>query len=329
LLVIVWSSAGVAGDAPDRSESVRADNGVFAVIGDETVAWERYEAVARALARQRFFHGDLPSGKKVEEFNRDVARTVVDRTLLLQEAKRRGYEPRQEKIEGRIATVDARNQRSPGWRSHRDALLLQLRSELEENDLLEQLETGVLDSPRSDEAEIRRYYDTNQDKFIVPARSRVSLILQQVAPWASSQQWQDAADRAQQLVARLRDGEDFATLARAHSDHESAPQGGDLGVVHQGMLAAEAQRVVDGLAVGEVSDPVRLLQGIALLRRDETIPSALSEFPVARARAAELLQREQGEQAWSALIQRLRDNTRITIYREPAAPQNGQPGMQR
>lgn len=301
---------------------------MFAVVGDEKVGWERYEAVSRALARQRFFHGGLPSGK-VEEFNREVERTVIDRTLLLQEAKRRGYVPRRERIGNRIATVDARNQRSPGWRSHRDALLGQLRFELEENDLLEQLEAGVKDVPRPDKAAIRRYYDDHKDKFVTPARARVSLILLHVDPWATNQQWQDVAARAQQLVAQLRDGADFRTLAREYSDHESAQQGGDLGAIHQGMLAADAQRVLDDLGVGEVSSPVRLLQGIAILRLDETISSVFNDFSGAHERAAELLLREQVEHTWNAFIQKLHDNTMITIYRDPAQRQHGQPEQQR
>lgn len=328
LLVCALTLPVLAETGDSAPDAARADDGIFAVVGSEKVGWERYDAVSRVLARQRFFHGDLPAGKKAEEFYRDVERTVIDRTLLLQEARRRGYKPRQKEIESRIALVDARNQQSPGWRSHRDALLLQLRSELEENDLLEQLETGIKDIPRSGEAEIRRFYDNNPDKFVTPARTRVSLILLHVAPWAASQQWQDATALAQRLVAQLRDGADFATLAREHSAHESAAHGGDLGVVHSGMLAADAQRVLDSLAVGEASDPVRLLQGIAILRRDETIPPERNEFSAARTRAAELLQREQSEQAWSELIQGLRDDTLITINRVPARRQDGQPDLQ-
>lgn len=325
-LALTASMPLLAGDvaAPDK---VRVDN-VFAVVGAEPIGWDRFDAMSRALARQRFFHGGVPP-EEVEAFNREVERTLVDRTLLLQEARRRGHAPRREEIDRRIAAVDARNGQSPGWRAHRDSLLQQLRSELEENDLLEQLETEVKDIPLPQDADIRRYYDAHQDRFVTPSRARVSLILLRVEPWASGEQWRRQTALAQQLVARLRDGADFGALAREYSGHESAASGGDLGMIHQGMLAADAQQVLDRMTPGGISEPVRLLQGIAILRLDEVVPPALNAYAEARHRAAELLRREQQESAWNAFIEGLRDNTSIVVYRRSEPSRHEQPESRR
>lgn len=291
-----------------------ADVGVFAIIGSERISREHYEVMYRALARERFFHGGVPP-ERAEEFDREVERTVIDRTLLLQEVRRRGYQPRQREIEKRIEVVEMRNAQSPGWLAHREVLVAQLRSELEENDLLAQLEADVKRVPAPSETDTRGYYDTHRDRFVTPARARVSLILLGVEPWAKAEAWQEQTALAQQIAARVRAGEDFAVLARKHSTHESAARGGDLGLVHQGMLAAEAQRVLDGLLPGQVSDPLRLLQGIAVFRLDERIAPVVNDYNAVRARAEELLGREREDDAWSAFVQGLRERTPVEIIR--------------
>jgi peptidyl-prolyl cis-trans isomerase SurA len=60
--------------------------------------------------------------------------------------------------------------------------------------------------------------------------------------------------RIQQLEIRLRGGEDFDTLARAHSqDTVSAAKGGDLGWVNKGETVPAFEEVLDTLPPGEIS----------------------------------------------------------------------------
>ncbi len=79
------------------------------------------------------------------------------------------------------------------------------------------------------------------------------------------------------------------------------------------MLAPEAQRIVDGLSPGEVSEPVRLLQGYAIFRVNERVPPQLNDFARSEMRARQLLNRERKAQAWRRLLADLREKTPITI----------------
>src|SRR5690606_29124228 len=120
-------------------------------------------------------------------------------------------------------------------------------------------------------------------------------------------------EEAQRLEARLAAGASFAELAQLHSADPSAERGGDLGYVHRGMLSREAQEVVDGMSAGEISPPVRLLQGIALFRLEERIAPALNPFAQVEDRARELLLRELREQAWKDALDRLRSETPVEL----------------
>ncbi|MDQ7072656.1 MAG: peptidylprolyl isomerase [Gammaproteobacteria bacterium] len=65
---------------------------------------------------------------------------------------------------------------------------------------------------------------------------------------------EDAEKRLQQLRERLINGEDFAELAKAHSDDTgSAIDGGSLGWASPGVMVPEFEEKMNELAVGEIS----------------------------------------------------------------------------
>ncbi|HUU72727.1 MAG TPA: peptidylprolyl isomerase [Burkholderiales bacterium] len=86
----------------------------------------------------------------------------------------------------------------------------------------------------------------------------------------------DALQRLSGLKQRLElGGEDFAELARQHSDDASAAKGGDLGWLSPGETVPEFERAMDALQPGQVSGPVRSPFGFHLIkvleRRDEDL----------------------------------------------------------
>lgn len=275
-LVLALASAGVAGAPPEGVQRAAAP---FAVVDGEAIPQEEYHSALHEGMRRKFFHG-APSQEQVDAYRREVAQGLIDRVLLRQEAKRRGLGG-----DNPLARLEA--------------------------DVRRVSEPGV--------EEVRGYYDAHPDKFTAPERLRVALILLKVEPSATGAAWKAAEAEAARLVDRLRQtelqrrGADFAELARLHSGDVSANRGGDLGYVHKGMLAGEAQQVLDGMKPGDVSAPLLLLQGVAVLRLEERVAPALSAFEAAKSRARDLLARERGEGAWQALIERLRRETPVTI----------------
>ena len=81
------------------------------------------------------------------------------------------------------------------------------------------------------------------------------------------------ASNAGQLAAQLKTGGvDFGALARQFSQSATAAVGGDLGWVQVGQLAPEIARVVPTMQPGDISEPIRSVEGfhiIALLDRQE------------------------------------------------------------
>lgn len=112
------------------------------------------------------------------------------------------------------------------------------------------------------EEEAREYYSSHRKDFERPATAVLRYV--EFPKLATREDEEDLILRLDELAVAIREGEDFAELARVYSEGPSAQQGGDLGYVSRGQLPGELEDVVFGLDVGAVSDPVRSGSGYYL-----------------------------------------------------------------
>lgn len=78
---------------------------------------------------------------------------------------------------------------------------------------------------------------------------------------------EEARQRADELLARLRGGGDFAELARAESDSPSAARGGDLGSFSAGRMESTFAAAAFALGPGETSGVVETPFGFHIIKR--------------------------------------------------------------
>ncbi len=306
--------------APMAAAQANADDeAVFARVGPTVLTVEEFGMALREGMRKKFYHGQVPA-EELAAFQREVGEQLITDTLLLQEAERRQIKADEEWVKARLLRLEHRYQSRPDWEKLREGVLARYRQQLEKQSVLAQLDDRVGRVGPPSETEVRRYYDANPGKFTEPEQVRLSLILLAVDPSAPASAWDTARAEAEALVVRLRAGADFASLARLHSADSSAQRGGDMGRLHRGTLGAGAEAVVDELSPGEVSDPVTLLDGVAVFRLEERFARRLREYDSVRERARQLWQREQAERAKSQLISQLRRDTPIDVREEYYLP---------
>lgn len=291
-----------------------ADAPVFATVNGEAIPVARFFTAVQEGVRRKFYHGTVPE-RQLAEYQREVGKELVERVLLVQEARKRKIAVDPSRIEDDLAALDAKNRGRPGWEQAREAVLGARRTVVEEDLLIEELRERTesrIGQPTP--AQLQKFYEANLDLFTEPAKVGVSMILLHVDPWRPPEVWEETREHAATLVAGLRAGGDFAALARKHSkDEVSAEKGGDMGLLHKGILGPLVQDTLDKLNPGEVADPVRLLQGIAIFRLDREIPAQQVSLDSARERAVRLWQRQQREQAWKDLVAGLRKNGKVTV----------------
>ncbi len=196
----------------------------------------------------------------------EAARALAVRELLLQEARRLGLEPDPESDEaGRVEEGE-------------DALVRAL--------LEEEVRPAC-----AGEAECRRYYEANRQRFRTPDLFEAAHIL--IEPEGEGEEaWQVAEQRARSIIAEV--GDDaaaFSAAARAFSGCASSRQDGSLGQIRRGELVPSVQAGIERLEDGKTgADPVRSRFGWHILRLQRRIEGQVIPFEHARDRIADMLE---------------------------------------
>lgn len=119
--------------------------------------------------------------------------------------------------------------------------------------------------PDPEPSVLEALYEAERARFIQAEERRASHILIPIGADAAA-----ARQQAAELRARLDDGADFAELAgEFSSDTGSKDQGGDLGWIERGQMAADFEQALFALKQDAISDPVTTEFGVHLIRVDD------------------------------------------------------------
>lgn len=155
--------------------------------------------------------------------------------------------------------------------------------------------------PTSDD--IQAYYTNHIDSFQRQEQARARHILFKVSATASTEQEAQARERAAGVVAALKNGEDFAALAKQHSeDTATAEQGGDLGLFPRGQMVPAFEEAAFSLPLGQVSDPIRTPYGWHVLRVEDRIEADTQPISEVTAEIRTKLQEEKARDALTTFV---------------------------
>jgi peptidyl-prolyl cis-trans isomerase SurA len=125
----------------------------------------------------------------------------------------------------------------------------------------------------------------------------------------------DALRKLNILRERIRQGADFAELARLNSDDASASRGGDLGWILPGDTVPQFEQAMNALALHEVSTPVRTPFGYHLI---EVLERRTADVTTDRKRleARRVLGARRADEAYEEWVRQLRDRAYVEYRTE-------------
>ncbi|MCO7225454.1 SurA N-terminal domain-containing protein [Pleionea sp. CnH1-48] len=128
--------------------------------------------------------------------------------------------------------------------------------ELKTEDLLERM--SVTDQ------EVNDYYENNKNKYETEEERQVAHILIKISEETTDEQ---AKAKIDAIAERLKQGEDFAEVAKAESEDTSKDAGGDLGYAGKGVMVPEFETAMFALPnVGDISEIVKTDFGYHIIK---------------------------------------------------------------
>lgn len=167
------------------------------------------------------------------------------------------------------------------------------------------------------DSDLQTYYAANKNKYVEPERAKISHILV------------NEEDRAKELLKRLKDGADFAALAKEFSQDEGTkanggqiaedvlkgspvPGVGDANEINAGIFAAKAPAVLD--------KPFKTDKGWEIVKVEERQEQRQKSFDEISQQVAMQLLRQKREEVQREYIKEMMDKHQVVIHTSAFAP---------
>lgn len=296
----------LAGGALLAARWPRGRPAVAATVNGEpiyTAEVDRY--VEEIAARFGVDFSREPASRQRTQVARSVLDQLIERALILQEARRTGRLATDAEVEARLQQIAATFPSPEEFERtlHRQGVS---RAELRERVRFELTVRRLLDRmqvPAVTDQEARAYFDAHREAFDEPERVRVRHILLRTEA------------EARLALARLRAGEPFDKLARELSqDPATRDRGGDVGWVVPGQTVPEFEQVAFRLKPGEVSEPVRTSFGYHLVQVTQRLPAKKATWAAARQQVRELLRESKRREAFESWLKGVRARAKIAVH---------------
>ena len=311
----VAQSASVAPTGAPAREMVL--DRVVASVNDEAITLSEVQEEGQPVIRKIFQDFVGPEReRRVEEAQQRLMDDLIDRRMMYQVAKQDGLTPSPAEIEGAIDELK-RNNNATDEAQFRALLkaegltVEQIRRSIAERLaigrlLIRQIRSSIILS----EDELLKTYQENKQKFQREPSAEIDHILFPIDP---GQDEAAARARAEEALAKIRGGADFAQVGKEATSTPGSGQSDQL-TVHRGELAPEIEAVAFGLSPGGVSEPIRTAAGFHLIKvlRAQTEP--FIPFAEVRDQIREQLFQEKFEVKRKDWLEALRARSSIHVF---------------
>jgi len=178
------------------------------------------------------------------------------------------------------------------------------------------LDLAVKDVPGAPEADLKRYYDDNTDKFMMPERVHVARILLIVDLKSTPEQKADLKKKLEGIRAGIESKTmTFADAAMKYSqDRNSASKGGDLGFLSRGQRSKAFENAAFATAPGALSPVVETGSGYDLIQTIEMKPSGKAPFEEVKPAIQRYLDRTVQQKAVQKYMEGLKEKATIERF---------------
>jgi len=165
--------------------------------------------------------------------------------------------------------------------------------------------------------DLKAYYKANEDTFKVPEMVKARHILISAGKSAGADEKKKAMEKAEELLKRIKAGEDFAKLAAEFSDDKgSKEKGGDLGSFGRGRMVKPFEEAVFALKPGEVSGLVETQFGFHIIKVEEKTAAGIEPFEQAKGKVRNRLMDEMAKEKSKTFIENVMKEAKSEIHPE-------------
>jgi len=304
---------------------------------------EKYIAIVNdsKIPRQKFDFIIGKQMKQIEKMGRQLApeqkyglqKMILDKMisieLLLQEAKKANVVISDDEVNKKLDIIKSQYKQKEDFEKilkENEITEADIRDDLKKNITIDTfLEKEVVGKIQVDDAEAKKFYDENKDRFNVPDQVRAShILLRSKAPKGTPEDDKEDKVNKAKLAAIRKDimdkQKDFAAAAGEFSEDDTKTRGGDLGFFPKDRVIPEFSRVAFSLKPGAISEPFKTNFGYHILTVTDKQAAHQKSYEEVKGDIKQVLVRQKSGMRVQEYVENLKKNAKITSFLAEPAP---------
>ena len=305
---VVILMAGTTG-VPARAQNV--EDGIIAVVNDEVITFKDLQDYIRQTFASLAAQG-LPDDQAREimaDLQTNGLKQLIEDKLILSRANAIGIEVRDKLVDQRVAEIKAKYESEQVFLDAlvrngatvtdlRDKILDQLKIKFV---IDHEVKSRVFINPQ----EITEFYEENKESFQKSRRVNLdSIYITFIADKEA------VRSRAKEALALLKEGKDFAEVAKQYSESPS------IGVLAKGEMLPAIEEAVMNLKEGTVSKPIAVANGIYIFKLKAKLPPETSSLEEVKNKIYDFLFQKKYKTGYFAWLNKLKKSAYIDIKQQ-------------
>ena len=292
---------------------------VLATVNGEPVPYSAIEEAVDGTVRE----WEKRSGKKADDQVRmEITRIVLSNTIrdviIRQECQKYMIEVSDEELDRELLKhmlqYGGKKQFEENLAANNlslDIIKTKLWSAVAAKKLVNEVVVSRIDVTDED---IAKLYEATKGRFYTPPSAELSHIVIEVPEDATAEQYAEAKAKAELVLKKLREGADFAEMAREYSDDPNKMEGGKIGVLRPGRMPSEFDAAAFALKQGEISDVVKTKYGYHIIKAGNVTPESIVPLEDAKEGITLLLKKTKIEMAEKSYMEQLLRSAKIQSF---------------
>lgn len=299
------------------AEALRPSSENIALVNGAPITRKSYEQEVLSVKAQ-FAHSGKPlDGSQLKHIEKEILDELVESELLYQASQEKGVCVDEAHVEREFLSIRQQFASEKAFQKGLEEMNMsvsEMKEKLKKSLIIEAFITQhITQGVTVAEDDVERYYQNRPELFESPLYIRVSHILITVSPEASSSDKDAAKNKLRQIEEQLKDGADFAELARQYSDGPSKVNGGDIGFFERGEMEKSFEDAAFALPKGCVSGIVETRFGYHLIKTTDCMQDPPVPYKIAQYDIRKKLELEKSRQLLDSFLKDLRGTAKIEV----------------
>ena len=303
---------------PALAEEKKPADAKVAEVNGVVISQEQFDKELEIHLERVSRQGRQLSDDQLTTLKKDVLEGLIEREILFQESQKTGIKIQDQAVDEQLAAI---KKRFPSEAEYNNALSKMNLSEAEVKTqvarglaIRELIDQQITSKIEITDEESKAFYDGNLQLFKQPEQVKASHILIKVDAAATDTQKAEARKKIDAVQQKLKDGGDFAELAKEYSEGPSNSRGGDLGYFKRGQMVKPFDDAVFAMQPDEVSDIVETRFGYHIIKVYEKKPEQTLAYADVKDQLNQQLKQEKVEKEATKYIDQLKKDAKIEKY---------------